>query len=546
MARFVASVVLALAFLPATAVAAPGDFDTSFGGDGSMSLDWGTFSSVTGILVQPDGRIVASGGGGDPSAFVVARLTSNGPLDTAFAMTTLSVVGGDWAEEVARQPDGKIVAVGLTGPISAEGIVMRLNPDGTVDGSFGAGGITGLDYGGPGDFLDDVLIQPDGKIVVVGRGGTTNDWVVTRLTPQGLPDTGFDGDGTAVLDLGGDDRATGVALRADGKLIIAGHRNASGIWVARLNADGSPDTGFSDDGRLPLQPASGDQTDDMVLQPDGKIVVAGKATGDSFLVTRLKPDGSYDEDFADSEGLAAVSFGPNTDAAHAVALQASGKIVVAGYTLAGTTCCTLMAVARLQPGGSLDTTFSGDGKQTLNGASSDAWSVALQPDGRIVVGGDRGDSALVVRLQGDGQAGGGPAGGGPGGGGPGGGGGGGGIKQVPRCAGKRATIVGSSRANRLKGTRRADVIVALGGNDRIAAGRGNDLICAGDGNDRVDGGLGNDRLYGQNGNDKLGGASGRDKLSGGNGKDQLSGGSGRDTCTGNAGKDRGHCERGRV
>src|SRR3954465_9557510 len=99
MAPLVVSLLLALAFLPATAVAAPGDFDSSFGGDGSMSLDFGAFASVPGVLVQPDGRIVASGGGGDPSAFVVARLTSNGPLDTGFGingLTTLSVVGGDW------------------------------------------------------------------------------------------------------------------------------------------------------------------------------------------------------------------------------------------------------------------------------------------------------------------------------------------------------------------------------------------------------------------------------------------------------------------
>jgi uncharacterized delta-60 repeat protein len=539
MARFLASLVLTLAFLPATAVAAPGDFDTSFGGDGSVSLDWGPFSSVTGVFVQPDGRIVASGGGGDPSAFVVARLTANGPLDTGFAMTTLSVVGGEWADDVARQPDGKIVAAGLTGPTSAEGIVMRLNPDGTADGSFGTGGIVGLDYGGPNDLLDDVLIQPDGKIVVVGRGGTTNDWVVTRLTPQGLPDPNFDGDGTAVLDLGGDDWASSVALGADGKLVIAGHRSRAGIWVARLNSDGSPDTSFSGDGRLPLQPASGDVSWDMVLQPDGRIVVAGNATGDSFLITRLKPDGSYDEDFADSQGLAAVSFGSSdTDTANAVALQASGKIVVAGSTRTGTS--TVLAVARLQPGGSLDTTFSGDGKQTLNGATSSAWGVALQPDGRVVVSGDRGDGALVVRLQGDGQAGGGgPAptpGDGPGGGGA-------GSKQVPRCAGKRATIVGTNRSNRLKGTRRNDVIVSLGGNDRISAGNGNDLICAGNGNDRVIAGLGNDRVYGQNGNDKIEGDSGRDSLSGGGGKDNLAGGSGRDNCTGNGGKDRASCER---
>jgi uncharacterized delta-60 repeat protein len=545
MARFVVSLVLTLALLPATAVAAPGDFDSSFGGDGSVSLDWGPFSSVEGVLVQGDGRIVASGGGGDPSALILGRLTSNGPVDTGFGIggiTTLSLVGGEWADDVARQPDGKIVAAGLTGSAQPEGIVMRLKPDGTADDSFGTGGIVELPYGGPDDLLDDVLIQPDGKIVVVGKGGKTDDWVVTRLTPQGLPDSSFDGDGTAVLNLGGDDWASSVALQADGKLVIAGHSSAQAIWVARLNADGSPDTGFSGDGRLPLQPASGSVSWDMVVQPDGKIVVAGYESGSSFLVTRLKPDGSYDEDFANGEGLAAVSFGSSDmDTANAVALQASGKIVVAGSTTTGAS--KRLAVARLQPGGSLDTTFSGDGKQTLSGATSAAWGIALAPDGRIVMSGDRGDGALVVRLQGDGQAGGGGPAPTPGGGGS--RGGGGKIKQVPSCAGKRATIVGTGRSDRLKGTRRADVIVALGGNDNIAAGRGNDLICAGDGNDKIAGGLGNDRLFGQNGKDKLAGDSGKDQLDGGGGKDQLSGGSGRDSCNGGSGKDRGYCERNR-
>jgi RTX calcium-binding nonapeptide repeat (4 copies) len=106
--------------------------------------------------------------------------------------------------------------------------------------------------------------------------------------------------------------------------------------------------------------------------------------------------------------------------------------------------------------------------------------------------------------------------------------------QRPRCAGKRATLVGTAGRDRLTGTRRADVIVALGGNDLIRAGRGNDLVCAGTGNDRVEGGDGNDRLLG---------GSGGDRLVGGNGRDRMTGDSGRDRCLGGAGRDRAGCER---
>ena len=539
---------LALALLPAVALAAPGDLDNSFGGDGLVALDWGGVDDfANGVLIQPDGRIVVPGSGGAGEDFIAARVGPDGNPDASFSENGLADfsldVGLDEADDVARQADGKLVAAGFTtgaGNVS-KGAIVRLNPDGSLDGSFNGGGLATTDAGGTTNAVTEVLIQPDGKIVAAGYGGPGFDGVVTRLNPDGLPDSTFDGDGTATFDFGGTNYVDAIARQSDGKLVVLGWTfSGGGMWLVRLNVDGSPDTSFDGDGRKPLPLATGDLAFDLLVQPDGKLVLIGGGEGSGFLVTRLTPDGSFDEGFADQQGIAAINFGASdTDfPSGGAVLQANGKIVVAGYTQTGTS--TQIAVARLQPGGALDTTFSSDGQQTLPGTSSRGYGVGLQADGRIVVAGESGPDALVTRLFGDGfQGGGGPAGGGPGG-------GGGGVTQVPRCAGKKATIVGSPRSDRLKGTRRADVIVALGGNDKIAAGKGNDLICAGNGNDKVDGGLGNDRLYGQNGNDKLGGASGKDSLSGGGGKDQLSGGSGRDSCAGGSGKDRGACERGKL
>jgi uncharacterized delta-60 repeat protein len=537
---------LALALLPAVALAAPGDLDGSFGGDGIVALDWGGVDFATGVAVQPDGRIVVPGSGGAGENFIVARVGPDGSPDPSFSGNGFADfplgAGLDEADDVARQVDGKIVAAGFTADAAdvSKGAVMRLNSDGSPDGFFGTGGLATIDAGGTTNVVTKLLIQPDGKIVAAGYGGPGSDGVVTRLNPDGLPDSSFDGDGRATFDFGGSDYIDAIARQPDGKLVVLGWTAAGGMWLVRLNVDGSPDASFDGDGRKPLEPATGDFGYDVLVQPDGKLVLIGGGVGSGFLVSRLTPDGSFDEGFADREGITAINFGasdsdfPNGGAV----LQANGKIVVAGYSKTGTS--SQIVVARLQPGGELDTTFSSNGQQTLPGTT--AWGVALQPDSRIVVAGDNGADALIARLQGDSvQAGGGPAGGGPGGGGP----GGGGITQVPRCAGKRATIVGSPRSDRLKGTRRADVIVALGGNDRIAAGRGNDLICGGNGNDSIDGGLGNDRLYGQNGKDKLGGGSGKDALSGGDGKDKLSGGGGRDSCAGGSGKDSASCERGR-
>jgi uncharacterized delta-60 repeat protein len=221
-----------------------------------------------------------------------------------------------------------------------------------------------------------------------------------------------------------------------------------------------------------------------------------------------------------------------------MALQPDGKIVVAGDRSVGGNVD--LVVVRLQPSGLLDSTFGEGGKSIVDlGGQEHAGALALQPDGKIVVAGYTGsfESAdlLVARLEGD-----------PG----------GGTRGPSSCAGKPATIIGTQGADRLEGTFERDVIVALGGEDSILAGDGADIVCAGrgddsvavgGGNDRVAGGSGEDSLRGgrggdllrgQRGNDRLLGGRGRDRLLGGPGPDKLLGGSGRDRLHGGAGRDR--------
>jgi uncharacterized delta-60 repeat protein len=462
------------------------------------------------------------------------------------------------ASAVALQPDGKIVLGGFFAPSgspannSSNFLAVRLSTQGALDASFGANGAGAEDFGSP-EYGYAVAIQPgDGKIVLAGRyhsviGQPADEPVVMRfLNPEGTADLSFgsfagQGGGLAVPDLPFDGSGSDVALQPDGKILLAGS-GGTNFFVSRLNTDGTDDTSFgAGTGSATVDFGQNDFASAIALQPDGKIVVAGFTesgsganTADDFAVARLLPNGSPDTSFG-TNGRMTIAMA-KYDYANAMALQPDGKIVVAGST--GGDGPLDIAVARVQPSGILDSTFGKGGKSTINlGQDEYTAAVALQPDGRIVVAGTSrsagatGRNLFVARLQGSGST------GGPG---PGGAGG------VPRCAHRKATIVGTKRKDKLTGTKRADVIVALGGNDPIKGGGGNDIICAGSGNDRVNGGSGKDKLYGEggkdgltgaDGNDALSGGAGNDKLSGGNGKDKLSGGDGKDSLTGGSGND---------
>lgn len=198
------------------------------------------------------------------------------------------------------------------------------------------------------------------------------------------------------------------------------------------------------------------------MQLDGKIVlVGGGGPGSDIVVVRLNPDGSRDMTF-DGDGAALLSIGALHDRANAGVLQADGKIVVAG------TSANAQTVVRLQPGGSLDTTFSGDGIKLSLSTSATGTApngLALQTDGGLVTAGfviaGANQDVVLARFQGGGPTTGAPAAGGPG------------------------TGGGAPARDRLRGTPRADVIAGLAGANRIDAVGGNDIVCGGPGADRI-------------------------------------------------------------
>lgn len=236
-----ATLTLGFAFSTArTASAAPGDLDPGFDGDGKVTTNLGPSYSqeyVHKLLLQPDGKIVAVGYIGDPvnPNFALTRYHAGGSLDATFGNggIVISDFTGrkDVAYDAALQPDGKIVVVGDSrasqSPLS-DFIVARYNSNGTLDTSFGSGGHVITELGGL-DRARALVLQPDGKIVVGGGAGNTTqphpggNFALVRYHTNGDIDTSFGSNGIINTNLGGNDLVNGLALQPDGKLIAAGH-----------------------------------------------------------------------------------------------------------------------------------------------------------------------------------------------------------------------------------------------------------------------------------------------------------------------------------
>ncbi|HEX8248917.1 MAG TPA: carboxypeptidase regulatory-like domain-containing protein [Pyrinomonadaceae bacterium] len=353
-------------------------FNTSFNG------------SVYSITVQPDGKILVGGtfssvtpnGGAPFSCGDIVRLNANGTVDTIF-----NPRADGFVYTIVVQPDGRILIGGYFATLSPNGgaqvvrfRVARLNPDGTVDAAFAPN---------PNNSVQAIALQSDGKIIIAGYfnllapegGGTIAVNKIIRLSADGSLDTSFDPNPN--------NGVRAMAVQLDGKILIAGNFTTlapnGGAPVARncfarLNADGTVDAAFDPNvsgGSLVVYSIG--------LQPDGKILIGGEfsrlapnggATVTRFNIARVNADGTVD-----------AIFDPNVNhIVNAIAVQSDGKILIVGYfrSLApnGGTSVARNRIARLERDGRADQTLN----PLING-----WTVyctAVQPDGKIIIGGD--------------------------------------------------------------------------------------------------------------------------------------------------------------
>jgi uncharacterized delta-60 repeat protein len=270
-----------------------GAHDPSFGTGGLMVHDLGFDDSGEGVVVQSDGRIVVAAYRYDfnlnQSLFGALRLLTNGALDSTFSGDGLAeavFAGSDLAQPTALilQADGKIILAGHASfGISNRLALARIQTNGTLDASFGSGGVVTTSLGATNAMAASVFLQPDGRIVVTGNASFQFDgWLLAaRYTTNGLPDGTFGAGGVVlVADAGG---ADGL-VQPDGRILIAG-TSSNDFGLFRLNADGSLDSGFGMGGRVQTTFSPGaDGASALALQADGRVVVTGPAFINSSIV----------------------------------------------------------------------------------------------------------------------------------------------------------------------------------------------------------------------------------------------------------------------
>ncbi|MBK6370284.1 MAG: T9SS type A sorting domain-containing protein [Flavobacteriales bacterium] len=388
-----------------------GSLDNSFGVNGKVTTAIGTGNDRgTSVTIQPDGKIVVAGesNNGTDDDFALARYTTDGSLDNSFGVngkeTTAFGTGDDIGQSIAIQPDGSIVvAGGANNGTDSDFAVARYNTDGTLDNSFSGDGKMTTDFG-TDDYGRSVAIQPDGKVVVAGysNNGLYSDLSLARYNTDGTLDNTFSGDGKVTTDVGPySDFGYSVAIQPDGRIIVAG--GYSYFAVARFNTDGTLDNSFSDDGKVTTDIGSGEFGQSVAIQPDGRIVVAGYVgygTNSEFAVVRYNMDGTLDNSFSD-DGIVTTDFGTGDDYGYSVAIQPTRKIVVSGKANGD------FALARYNTDGTLDNSFGVEGKVTTDFGAvyadyDEGWSVAIQPDGKIVVAGYAYGTFAVARYNTDG------------------------------------------------------------------------------------------------------------------------------------------------
>jgi uncharacterized delta-60 repeat protein len=393
-----------------------GSLDPTFADNGKFIIDNGNLDLFTDVEIQNDGKIIAIGITYD-AAYVASaqaiRFMTDGTIDESFATNGVFTYSLNFEANVygcAIRDNGKIVMTGSTTDYNDYRILLiQLNENGTLDNSFGVGGVVVQKIGPDMNFFEDhsyaITLQDDGMILVAGKSYNLNFQsvpVVVRFTESGMLDTTFGTEGVAGIPVTGvDNDFDCIVLQDDDKIVVSGHYESGlsyfTMLVARFNSNGTLDGTFGNNGIFNTSIGNvDDEGFGVAINADNKIIVTGfTATAGynySMLLMQLDNYGILDPSFG-SGGIVVADYG-QYDVGNSIHLQSNGKILVAGASGALAPDDFDMAVWRYNPDGTIDETFGIDGmsKIQFNGNPDEALAMAHQSDGKIIIAGKARDT----------------------------------------------------------------------------------------------------------------------------------------------------------
>ncbi|MGB0918236.1 MAG: T9SS type A sorting domain-containing protein [Flavobacteriales bacterium] len=407
---FVFAVLLSL-----NATAQFGTLDADFDANGILTLmePGGGFSGAFDVVVQPDQKILVAGylESTTHNVMVIYRLHPDGSFDNSFGtagMTEIDVNGlPAECQSIGLLPDGKIVLAGSTSSPTYGMAFSRLNSNGTLDNTFGVNGVAhiSVDPTRP-NIVSDMLIQEDGKILSVG---VLTDWseysvLLARVNTDGTLDNTFSFDGVVTTAVNDEAIGTGVVQGADGRITVSGYTKVAGnefnSFLVRYNSDGTLDNTFGDNGKLVTNFTSEqDAFLELVMSSGGHVYACGQIDNGpvtNMLVAKFNPDGSLDNTFS-FDGKVETSINGDADRSADLLIQPDGKILVVGSSDNGVN--RDFAMVRYNHDGTLDNTF-GSGGMVVTSTVGDAQFrvVTLQSDLKILAAGSVADLISHMTL----------------------------------------------------------------------------------------------------------------------------------------------------
>ncbi len=375
--------------------------DLSFGTNGKVYTSFGSFSSFCqSMILLPDEKIVSAGYNTNTTlAILVSRHNADGTPDNSFNSTGSKRVDFGSAYEfcysVLAQADDKLV---LAGSSNGNAALARLLPNGDFDGSFSDDGKLTLSFGaGNGSAFQKILLQSDGKIVAIGEAYNTSsfDFAIARFNPDGSVDATFGSEGKTTINFNNyNDFGRNALLQPDGKIVVAGaaknNNGNSSVALLRLNADGTLDNTFGTGGKktFTISGLADDYAEAVSILENGKLIVGGYTAGD-FLLMRINANGNLDNTFGNN-GTTITDFDDFQDKAYALAVDTDGSIYLGGHGYeTGNGGLFHFAVAKYTSNGVPDNTFDSDGKMTIvmGADQSTIFDMAIQPDGKLLFAG---------------------------------------------------------------------------------------------------------------------------------------------------------------